>query len=346
MADKHLILSGFAVDHPHPVNFAEEDTWVFKGFFNQKIPEFHYTKIANATIYFKHITKRGWILKEYCSSHPVSWTDRLKIPLKWISYKRKRLESALSLVTLFGDNYHHFLAEVVPLAIYGQEIFGKNVPMLIPSYYFKQPYIEPYLKLLEVNWVTFESREQVIVKDLIVFKNLSIAHFNPQILDRIRFRLVLDSVNHPWRKVFISRSKARFRKVVDEELLYPILKEKGFEVLCLEDYSIMDQIRIFAETKVLIGLHGAGLTNMVFMPKGGKVMELRAITEETHIYNIFYVMASACGHDYYYKLGEGTHKTNKLSNTRIGSNEFLEFLIQIDPPPWSVSHRPEQNMPS
>lgn len=330
MSNKRLIFPGFEVNHPPPGNLLEKDTWVFENILSQKIPEFHYTRITNARIFHKHVTQNGLIIKNYCSSHPVPAIDQLKIPLKRVTYQTKRIESALSLVTLFGDNFHHFLAEVVPLVVYGQEIFGKDVPMIIPAYYFKQPYIEPYLRLLQVNWITFESREQVLVKDLIVFKNLSISHFNPKILDSIRDRLVPESINTPSRKVFISRAKARFRKVLNEELLYSILQEKGFEVLCLEDYSVKDQIRIFSETKILLGIHGAGLTNMVYMPKGGKVIELRALTDETHIYNIFYVMASACGHEYFYGLGEGNHATNKLSDIMIDQNSLLDLINSVE----------------
>lgn len=333
MSERHLIFPRFTVNHAPPINLVEKDKWAFKDFFTQTILEFHYTRLSNARVYFKHITKHGQILKEYCSSHPVPLRDRLLIPFKRVGYKKKKIEFALSLVTLFGDNFHHFLAEVVPLIIYGQKIFGESVPMLLPAYYFKQPYIEPYLRLLNVNRVTFESREQVLVRELIVFKNLSIAHFNPQILDQIRFRLASNPASMPWRRVFISRAKARFRKVSEEEKLYPILKEKGFEILCLEDCSIEDQLRIFSETKFLVGIHGAGLTNMVFMPKGGKVLELRAITKETHIYNIFYVMASACGHDYFYELGQGTHPTNKLSDVTLDFDKFsieLEKMLQTD----------------
>jgi hypothetical protein len=325
-SERFQIFPGFTVNHAPPVNLLEKDQWVFQDFFTQTIPEFHYSRLSNARVYFKHITKQGQILKEYCSSHPVPLRDRLLIPFKRVGYKKKELDFALSLVTLFGDNFHHFLAEVVPLVIYGQKFFGEHVPMLVPAYYFKQPYIEPYLRLLKVNWVTFESREQVVVKDLIVFKNLSIAHFNPQLLDQIRLRLAPRTESPPWRKVFVSRAKARFRKVIEEESYYPLLKEKGFEILSLEDYPVQDQIRIFSETKFLVGMHGEGLTNMVFMPKGGKVMELRAKTEETHIYNIFYVMASACSHDYYYGLGQGTHQANKLSDLLLDSEHFTDQI--------------------
>jgi len=34
------------------------------------------------------------------------------------------------------------------------------------------------------------------------------------------------------------------------------------------------QIKLFQETDILIGVHGAGLTNMIFMPQGSLVVEI------------------------------------------------------------------------
>ena len=36
------------------------------------------------------------------------------------------------------------------------------------------------------------------------------------------------------------------------------------------------QIRMYANTDILIGLHGAGLTNIIFMPPNSLVVELAA----------------------------------------------------------------------
>lgn len=52
------------------------------------------------------------------------------------------------------------------------------------------------------------------------------------------------------------------------------LKTKGFEILVPGRLSYRQQIQAFSEASVVIGPHGAGLTNIVFCPKGAKVVEL------------------------------------------------------------------------
>ena len=51
-------------------------------------------------------------------------------------------------------------------------------------------------------------------------------------------------------------------------------ESNGFKVVIAEDYSVKDQISLFANCKTLISVHGAGMSNIVFMKKGGKVIEL------------------------------------------------------------------------
>jgi hypothetical protein len=42
----------------------------------------------------------------------------------------------------------------------------------------------------------------------------------------------------------------------------------------LDDQSIFNQVNIFSNTKILVGQHGAGLVNMLWMPAGSIVVEL------------------------------------------------------------------------
>jgi capsular polysaccharide biosynthesis protein len=43
-----------------------------------------------------------------------------------------------------------------------------------------------------------------------------------------------------------------------------LLRKDGFELYCLEDMSIVEQIRLFASARLVIGPHGAGLTNIIY----------------------------------------------------------------------------------
>jgi capsular polysaccharide biosynthesis protein len=62
--------------------------------------------------------------------------------------------------------------------------------------------------------------------------------------------------------------------------------------------SPVAQVAIFRETKLLIGQHGAGLTNMLWMDQGGTVVEVLP-PRPAHDPPFFLNLARACGHRYF-----------------------------------------------
>ena len=77
-------------------------------------------------------------------------------------------------------------------------------------------------------------------------------------------------------KIFIDR-KQKFgqnRIISNNEEVKNFLKDKGFVPLYLEDYSFKEQVGIFNQANIIIGLHGAGFANLVFCKKGTKVIEI------------------------------------------------------------------------
>jgi capsular polysaccharide biosynthesis protein len=80
----------------------------------------------------------------------------------------------------------------------------------------------------------------------------------------------------------------------------------------------------------MIALHGAGLTNMMFMPKGSIVYELRF--ENDFQNNCYYTLSSEFNHAYFYQLctteqeGQETHDGNVVVNTE----EFAKNLTEIE----------------
>jgi capsular polysaccharide biosynthesis protein len=59
-------------------------------------------------------------------------------------------------------------------------------------------------------------------------------------------------------------------------LLEDYLSSIGFDILYLEDLSIQDQITRFSAAKVVVAPHGAGLSNIVFLDEGARVLEYSA----------------------------------------------------------------------
>jgi hypothetical protein len=74
--------------------------------------------------------------------------------------------------------------------------------------------------------------------------------------------------------VYISRRDATYRRLVNEHELLTHLSRLGVISYHLSELSFADQISLFASARIIIGIHGAGLANLVFAQKSAVVFEL------------------------------------------------------------------------
>lgn len=76
-------------------------------------------------------------------------------------------------------------------------------------------------------------------------------------------------------RVFISRAGARRRRIAHEIDVAALLERHGFEIVVPEHMSIERQADLFSAADVIVAVHGAGLTNLVFATEGALVIELQ-----------------------------------------------------------------------
>jgi len=76
------------------------------------------------------------------------------------------------------------------------------------------------------------------------------------------------------RRLFVSRSDARWRKVVNEAEIMPVLERFGFQRILPGKLSLAEQATLFRDAEVVLGPHGAGLTNVAFMGPDTLLIEL------------------------------------------------------------------------
>jgi len=74
------------------------------------------------------------------------------------------------------------------------------------------------------------------------------------------------------KKIFISRADAKNRNIVNQNELLMALQ--GWETITLDNLSIKEQVRFFAEASHIVAPHGAGLTNLLWCEPKTKVYEL------------------------------------------------------------------------
>jgi hypothetical protein len=75
-------------------------------------------------------------------------------------------------------------------------------------------------------------------------------------------------------RIYVSRGKAASRRVLNESEIEPLLKRHDFQVVLMEDIPFKQQVEICAKANVLIGPHGAGLTNLLYCAPNSKIGEI------------------------------------------------------------------------
>ncbi len=78
------------------------------------------------------------------------------------------------------------------------------------------------------------------------------------------------------RRIYISRARAKSRRVTNESEVASLLERSGFQAVLLEELSVAEQARLFADAEWIVGPHGSGFANLVFCSSGAKVLEIFA----------------------------------------------------------------------
>jgi hypothetical protein len=76
------------------------------------------------------------------------------------------------------------------------------------------------------------------------------------------------------RRIFVSRSKAKRRRILNEPEVMNFLTPFGFEAVCFEDLTIWETAKLLAEASHVVSPHGAGLANLIFAQAGTRVLEM------------------------------------------------------------------------
>lgn len=129
----------------------------------------------------------------------------------------------------------------------------------------------------------------------------------------------------PWRKVFISRQRSRRRRCLNEDQLLASLVPYGFECHYLEDLSVIQQLKLFAESSLLVGAHGAGFSNMVACAPGATVVELMP---RSGPFSHYYAMADALGLRHGHILAN--YFNLETDDFTIAPADMMELLLEMD----------------
>ena len=131
------------------------------------------------------------------------------------------------------------------------------------------------------------------------------------------------------RKFFIDRKDApaahnKLRFIINENEVKDILRLHGFEPITLSDLSFMDQVSLFNNAEYIVGLHGAGFSNLAFCKKGTKVLEIRS----DHTGDMYKNLAITVGANYdaIVEKGEKIQSIYQLGDIRVNLEKLLNKI--------------------
>jgi capsular polysaccharide biosynthesis protein len=234
----------------------------------------------------------------------------------------------------WSSGYFHWFADALTRAELVSE-YTHNYPLILPAEFEDIGYIRKSLEILGIQYVYLNTKKPSKVEELLITSYTApTGNYNKKLLSNLskRFRGWVkeeqENTNRSWedrkRKIYVSRANTYRRKISNELELLPIFKKYGFEVIYPENISFEDQLRIFYSTSVLVGLHGAGLTNMMFMQSGGTVIEIRRHGDAHN--NCFFSMASDLNLRYCYLFAQSENDDMSFGNCHVEA-EHLELLL-------------------
>jgi len=198
----------------------------------------------------------------------------------------------LIICNFWSNGYHHWLAEVLPKLIVNN-INYKDYTLLIPASYPGFA-LQSLAKFEFKNIILLKKNCTYFIKEGTIINNPKSGFYNSDHIKHLREFYIPKSGTLPFRKIYISRKNEKLRKIVNEANLYPILLENGYEIIEPQFMSFNEQVTLFSEAKEVISIHGAALTNIIFMQAGTKIIELyREITNGDSMNLCYYRLAEA-----------------------------------------------------
>lgn len=242
----------------------------------------------------------------------------IDIQLSWRSMKIERQSKPYVIIhDQWTVNYYHWMTQALPrllLVLKTQASFT----LLLPEDHCTEFHIKT-LKMMGVeNWESFSvDRTYYNVRNLIYPPHdIQIGDYHDEVIIELSAALKKNLEREAKKSyVFVHRVSKKERRIINEEQVLATFLFWGFSIVTFENLSFEEQRSIAGNASILAGVHGAGLSNMLFMENGSKVLELTSLLAGEQYY--YYTLSNALGHDYYYQLCKSQQRGKSVQEANL-----------------------------
>lgn len=220
-----------------------------------------------------------------------------------------RIETAFCISDQWSRNYFHWLTDSLPKVLSSTPI-TKEHPVLITEFLAKKAFVIESLELLGVPFKYEKTKGNILVNRLTVLPPLhptgsptreAILSVRERLVSAAARRSTKTSSGENGRRFWISRKKDKKRFLINEEELTEALRQFGIRTVSAESLSLAEQINLFRGAEFIGGIHGAGLTNGMWMSPGAILFELRVKELQN---NCYFALADSLNLEYRYAFAE------------------------------------------
>ncbi len=228
-------------------------------------------------------------------------------------------------------NYYHFLIENLPRFYAISKIEELEINLIVPKNYKKfyldiiKIFLDNRFKIIPIE------RDEIWELEKFYFASFCSNDFNckgyiPKVyLDFVKYKIFEHfGIKKTTRskRIYVSRSRAKRRRLLNEEKLFRILKKYNFVKIHAEDLSFKEQVTMFNSAKIVVGPSGAGLSNIIFSEN----ITLLELYPPEYITQFFFMLCKILGFNYKYIIGYGNFENDDF---RVNLNKIENILIEL-----------------
>jgi hypothetical protein len=210
-----------------------------------------------------------------------------------------------------SHNYYHWLNDVLPRIRLYEPVFNKIdhfcISSTVPAKFLQvlADFNIPKEKLLFVN-----ETEKLHFDHLYVASLPGSEGRSPKWAVNYMGNMLIkkQAGKSPGKKVYFKRGDNTERKLLNEDQIITLLQNSGFEIITPDNLTIAEQVKLMEQTQLVISVHGAALSNLLFCTAGIGVIEL--FSPDYFRTDCYYTLSAIKNLNYWYITGNKPEGSN------------------------------------